>query len=450
MPKQRGGGGGLGLIFVEYYKGGRKLDTNTLKDTGDSIYYGEVTKALNQINEELLTSHYSKTEDDIEILYQPLINRYPPETAILVEYEGKIPPKLPDSFDFVARPGMTPLTVKFAGFSTIVAGIDPADPNRPIGAGAGAGVGAGAVAKLNGHEVRYVGGTPVYITTLPKGTLLFRGLEDVDSMYDDLLGYKPAAGGGGEPRTLKPPYNVFFYPFPIVDKTVTYYPTVIVYVLRHDVKIASLISPSPYARDIRFTKNTFIEKCKRGDYDPCFTDKFMKENPDVTGMIAIAAEDAKRFRFMHAASPKFNQYCFVYTDSRGEFGVPEIILYPRRTLDNTKTMDSKDLNEINAALPDLSYLPYHIMQHRDEGKLATIIDAGLAGSPMKDLVGFDDELFIDKTTGFYISKLNYTGDPSRLSKDRSTMSFDNTTFKIYGKPYGGGKKRTRRRKHLYA
>lgn len=436
MPKQIGGGNALGIVFLEFYQNGKKLDTKALRD--DPLF-NILEKGMNEAYDRLIKKGFIMLDDDIEELWNKTLVNDPPLTTFLIEYPNRMPPNFPGSFDIAAAKGIPPITVKFVKLSTLVEGIDPRQAAGPIGAGAGAaGAGAGAAAAgagsgsgvLKNHETRYVDGTPVYIATIPKGTLLFRGLKDVDSMYHDLLGYKSEEAPDDEPRTLNPPYNVFFYPFPIVDKVIGWYQTVVVYVLQHDVKVASLINPSPYSRNIRYTKNGFIESCKDPDYDPCFTNKFMVENPDVTGIVAISALDSKRYRFIRETCPKFNDYCFTYEDSRGEWGLPEIILYPRRTLNNTKTMNSKDLAEIIKEIPDLSYIPYHIMEHRDEEKLAKIIDAGMTGSPMRKLIGFDDRLFIDKMTGFYISKKNYTGDRSRLTKDRSRDKFDNFTFQI--------------------
>lgn len=323
---------------------------------------------------------------------------------------------------------------------------------------------------LKGHEVRYFGKIPVYITTLPAGTLLFRGIDHLGSMYDDLLGYrrtiydtmkvkelrtqiaerdidvdydemsawpvwaklktmrallaKADRDEGKETplldkeRVLGNQYNVFFYPFPMVDSSVgDGYPTVVTYVVPQDVKIATLISPSPYARGIR-NSGSFVQTCR--GLDPCFTEKFMEKNPDVVGMIAIHPQDAAN---LGKSLPYLNTYFTLYGDVRPRvnWGVPELILYPRRSFTNTKTMNSTDIAEILKSIPDLTFLPYHIMEHRSEAKLAAIIDKGIVGSSLADLLGFEDELFVDKLTGFYISKKYYKGDMARLVKDRAAL-----------------------------
>lgn len=325
---------------------------------------------------------------------------------------------------------------------------------------------------LKGHEVRYFGKIPVYITTLPAGTLLFRGINHLGSMYDDLLGYrrtiydddkvkakdlrkqirdrgillnfdeieesptwaklrrmrealaKADRDEGKETplldkeRVLGSQYNVFFYPFPMVDSSVGGgYPTVVTYVVPQDVKIATLIRPSPYARGIR-ASGSFVQTCR--GLDPCFTAKFIEKNPDVIGMIAIYPQDAAN---LGKSLQYLNTYFTLYGDPRPQinWGVPELILYPRRSFTNTKTMDSTDIAEILTSIPDLTYIPYHIMEHRSEAKLATIIDKGIAGSSLTDLLGFEDELFVDKLTGFYISKKYYKGDMARLIKDRAAL-----------------------------
>jgi len=326
--------------------------------------------------------------------------------------------------------------------------------------------------ELKGHEVRYFGRIPVYITTLPAGTLLFRGLNHLGSLRDDFLGYRSTLydkmnidellkeydkrgmkhpfyknedeknelvlsqvrlplvtddiNNGREPpytedRVLKNTFNVFFYPFPIIDSAVAKFPTTVIYVVQKDVKIASFISPSPYTRGIR-TSNSFVTTCR--DVDPCFTTAFIKRNPDVVGMIAIYVPDQK------VPIVGNEKYITLYTDIRPVTGssFPEIILYPRSSYTNTTTMETKDLAEIVKTIPDLTYLPYHIVEHRSEQKLKDIIDTGLSGKSLTELLGFEDELFIDKATGFYISKKYYTGDASRLVKDRLALKLGDGIF----------------------
>lgn len=280
--------------------------------------------------------------------------------------------------------------------------------------------------QFKGHEIRYFNKKPVYITTLPAGTLLFRGIKRLQSILDDLLGYV-----SNDHRSLRNKHNVFFYPFPVFDKLVDSFQSVVVYVLQHDLKIATLINPSPYTRGTRFLKNTFLESCDTTPMDPCFTDTFIHENPDVVGIICLANNDAETALMggIYRKVPK--RYFSLYSQKGGDApGIPEIILYPRTSRTNTTTLDSTSLGTIIQTIPELSFIPYRILEHRSEHVLGKLIDTGITQKPMQKLIGFEDELFIDKTTGFYISKRFYKGDSSRLIKDRSTLSKSETTFSI--------------------
>jgi hypothetical protein len=85
--------------------------------------------------------------------------------------------------------------------------------------------------------------TSVYVTTLPKGTVLYRGVETTDKLYDDLYGVRTEDGS----YCLPPEYNVFFYPFPFADVIVGNeggYSHVLVYVTLRDIKLATFLSPA--------------------------------------------------------------------------------------------------------------------------------------------------------------------------------------------------------------
>jgi len=59
--------------------------------------------------------------------------------------------------------------------------------------------------------------------TIPKGTVLFRGLRfdnetQYDSLFHDMIGYKK-----DNSYTISPSMNVFFYPVPYVSDVVSIY-----------------------------------------------------------------------------------------------------------------------------------------------------------------------------------------------------------------------------------
>ena len=66
-----------------------------------------------------------------------------------------------------------------------------------------------------GIEIRKYGEQDVQITTIPKGTLLFRAVSTIDRIREDIFGLRK-----GENHCLPPQYNVFFYPFPFADESI--------------------------------------------------------------------------------------------------------------------------------------------------------------------------------------------------------------------------------------
>jgi hypothetical protein len=177
--------------------------------------------------------------------------------------------------------------------------------------------------------------TKIPIKTIPKGTLLFRIVENPE---DDFRGVKLEDGT----RCIIPNYNVFFYPNPFmgnisIDSHLQEtQQTMYVYKLVKDVKVISLISPSKYSRRTRNTKRNFIKKCSNvpkgcmprplADYDPCLSDTIIKKYPDVVGIISIAISDNKRAK--KRMTQKLKKYFKETTDARGISGVPEIMLHP--------------------------------------------------------------------------------------------------------------------------
>lgn len=286
-----------------------------------------------------------------------------------------------------------------------------------------------------GFEIRKFNGRDVYITTLHKGTVLFRGLRSAGQVREDIFGLDaPDEGSGDSSRRmvcLPPHYNVFFYPFPFVDATVGRYKHTVIYCLVEDVKVAVFISPSPMTRGARLTRGMPIQSCsdlteeQHGcgmtgrDYDPCFNHQFLTNNPDVTGMIAIA--DADRLTFLDQLEAQIvnggrlwdflGKYYSAYTQSAGDVqeergvpgnapGIPEIILYPRTVRSPlsiyTRLRDIVDLRDAAIKTPNISFIPV-IVARTDPDWLKEYLDKHM--SPDKK-EGF--QFLLDKRTGFYM------------------------------------------------
>lgn len=256
--------------------------------------------------------------------------------------------------------------------------------------------------------------TPVYVTTLPKGTVLYRGVKTTDTLYQDLYGTQMKDGS----FCLPPEYNVFFYPFPFADVIIKQdegYSHVLVYVTLHDIQLAAFLSPSPMRRSDRVQDEGPITSCfdipshgcglSGRHYDPCFKPDFRAAHPDVSGMIAIADMDRRTFLGIVNDFKKgtplrkyFNQYVSAYTDRTNRPGIPELILYPLTTRGTADTMTPKG-TKIEAwydmHADTASYALWRIIPRDDDSILAFMEEStgkGVDGLRIK----------LDRRTGFYV------------------------------------------------
>jgi hypothetical protein len=187
--------------------------------------------------------------------------------------------------------------------------------------------------------------------TVPKGTILFRGINfenehDYLSIFNDLLGYKTGKYFGIDSNM-----NVFFYPVPYVSDSVKIYDIHIMYITQYDVELLLMINPSNISRENKEndTYNKIITTCinlskrnkcgqEMSTLDPCFTDDLLKRFPQIDGYIGIAEQDASLF------TRKYTNIIEKYRDinkakqilpsilmnSRGITGIPEIVIHPYR------------------------------------------------------------------------------------------------------------------------
>jgi hypothetical protein len=169
---------------------------------------------------------------------------------------------------------------------------------------------------------------------IPKGTLLFRGIDSVESLVNDFAGIRK---GNTNQFCLTANYNVFFYPFPFVANSVNEdYESIVVFVTSRDLQLINLILPSKFHRADRDTGKGGITTCSKvkmgcgiqgQKFDPCVN--YDEISTDVSGMIAIAEADARTLKDMKEDFEKWNgKYFTSYKDSRGAVGVPEFILHP--------------------------------------------------------------------------------------------------------------------------
>ena len=297
-------------------------------------------------------------------------------------------------------------------------------------------------------ETRMFKDQEVYTTVLPKGTLLFRGVFSSRDRKTDLYGLRDPYDRGK--YTLSEQYEVFFYPFPFIDQTVdSGYDVVITYVLTHDVRIACLISPTPHIRADKSEsgRNRALTTCDQvvmdgRAYDPCFQTEFVRENPDVLGMIAIANADRDRLHYWFKTKGVVefvSQYASLYEDNskNGKIGgIPEIILYPLNGRRHNVRLDvpSSPIEELKFRGDNCIYSEYHVMFGKSSSVDFTkyindLLSEGGYNTGTRVL-----RAQIDKTTGFYVDPSLYSGNPSNLllPSQRSQL-FPETRF-VHFKP----------------
>jgi Glycosyl transferase family 90/N-terminal domain of galactosyltransferase/N-terminal region of glycosyl transferase group 7 len=183
-------------------------------------------------------------------------------------------------------------------------------------------------------------GVKIPILTIPKGTLLFRAVRHSEG---DFSGADISPGK----RCIPKNYNVFFYMNPYVPEIhpeLAKVPNVDVYETPHDLKVVSMVRPSPYSRGSHYKTEKFPmiscdqvkDTCLRGrEYDPCFKDEFLETFPDVHGWVAVGRSDSKKL-LDAMKDGKVPKDIHLVKDQRGVEGAMELALYPlrKREMDN--------------------------------------------------------------------------------------------------------------------
>lgn len=186
---------------------------------------------------------------------------------------------------------------------------------------------------------------------IPKGTLLFRGIDmNIDKphpefIFTDLFGMQDEDGY----YCVDPHENKFFYPAPFVSDSVGRYAVHMVLHTNYDLEVVLLLNPSENSRSKRGTAESSVLRCsdisekdacgkRRQTYDPCLSPLLIREYPHIQGYIAIAEKDTRVFQ--KGQIPSFMQNIpeavefvrpFIVSDRRGMQGVPEIVLFPFHT-----------------------------------------------------------------------------------------------------------------------
>lgn len=268
--------------------------------------------------------------------------------------------------------------------------------------------------KASGEETRL----SVPLVELPKGTLLFRGVqlpnpkkdEDPRLFVRDWLGYPQ-----GERFCMTPTHNTFFYTSPYVPfgaHTVgEWFNAIVIYQTVKDLRVVAMTNPSPWTRggkEIKSLDGTApIQRCDKFDYS-CFESKTAAQakkekeikawdnciHPDfakdynVSGWMAIADYDSlDNFKEgLHGKETTMGKYIIelderlpgkgielltsTYTDATKHRGFPEVVLFPwsphpGKENQYTEAATEEDAADAIAEMSDrFNYLPIACITER--------------------------------------------------------------------------------------
>jgi len=245
---------------------------------------------------------------------------------------------------------------------------------------------------------------PYVTTTIPKGTLLFRGVTSIADLTGDFAGILSI----NSTYCLYPNFNVFFYPYPFVAEIVKLYKYICIFILTRDVKLINLIKPSSYVRSDRFEKRGGIISCDKIEsvciekgrlYDSCIDFDIVKDK-SIVGMLGIPQTDAKSLKQLISkdsnTSKYYNKYYKLYKDAHETIGIPEIVLYPRKEIEPQKKEQIEDFSiYIDDNKENLNYIHFHVMEY-NRLDLEEVMDDLTSASGFK---GY--HAAINKKTGFF-------------------------------------------------
>ncbi len=266
------------------------------------------------------------------------------------------------------------------------------------------------------YVTRYFKNEKVNVTTIPKGTVLFKGYNETKQILSDYTGWYKT---GEKYSYVWPNFNVFFYPYPFVVDEIDIVErskiTMVTYVLQNDVKVILGVLPSANMRDDRHNSN-YLKSCNTINvskhfeglyYDPCFNPEFMEQNSDIIGSLFLSGTDSNAHTTITGKNVKLLKYRHFFQDKVNHIGVPEVILYPfkkrhfeeiqfERSSNNLYDIIKKNINLYN-------YKPISIEEHykSKESNFKTFVDKLL--SPEGVFIdGQNLHMTIDTVTNFFV------------------------------------------------
>jgi hypothetical protein len=226
--------------------------------------------------------------------------------------------------------------------------------------------------------------------------VLFRGFEmmhtdvvDTEVPFTELFGRQDDEGH----YCVDPQHNTFFYPAPFMVDVVNRYSIHAIYLTNYDVELVLMVRPSLHTRNARGSVSSSpyshctdgtLNKCGKRmiHHDPCLTPLLIKEFPNIHGYIAIAANDASRFKHgifkvMYEDNIESAKSIapFVVENALGLQSVPEIVLYPYhvRISDEVRRVHPRavDMNPIHYGIKHRAELNYFPLLYITEKKIYT-------------------------------------------------------------------------------
>ena len=181
--------------------------------------------------------------------------------------------------------------------------------------------------------------------TIPKGTLLFRGITFTQDTQNEYISEFFNKG-----LCIPPTKNIYFYPAPYAGIGVNPFNVYILYSTNYELELLLLIKPSTHFKSNSSEQNAsseeFVTLCnkisavdtcggKMSYDDICFTEDFIKQFPHILGYIGLDASDVDAFYnhykafLKHGMTDKIKQIIpSIVENSRGFTGIPEIVLHP--------------------------------------------------------------------------------------------------------------------------
>lgn len=234
--------------------------------------------------------------------------------------------------------------------------------------------------------------------TIPKGTLLFRGIQ-----FSDLTPREHLKEFVNRGSCIPPTKNVYFYPVPYAAIAINNYNVHILYTTNYDLELLLLVRPAKAFKPDASEEETSLsriltictniskrDKCDNTmqEDDPCFTDFFLDNFPHIMGYIGLDAGDVDSFFGRYRAMIRANMkdeisqiFPALVENSRDIVGIPEIVLHPLHLRRNKVVRVKRDFNNLEYQIKSIianrarwNYTPLLYVSSKDIFSLTDLIN----------------------------------------------------------------------------